>query len=85
MHLLLVRIETELSIDWSESRQIYSYFTSTFSHPGQLASYKRLDGGVYFVDELPVTASGKVIQSKVKPMAQSFYQIRKQKQSLSKL
>ncbi|XP_055297897.1 uncharacterized protein LOC129566201 [Sitodiplosis mosellana] len=43
----------------------------------QLASYKRLDGGVYFVDELPMTPSGKTIRSKAKEIAQNFYQQRK--------
>ncbi|XP_031628671.1 4-coumarate--CoA ligase-like 7 [Contarinia nasturtii] len=43
----------------------------------QLPSYKHLDGGVYFVDELPMTPSGKVIRYKVQKMAQKFYQQRK--------
>lgn len=42
-----------------------------------MATYKCLDGGIYFVDELPMTASGKVIRSKVKEMAQQFYQTKK--------
>lgn len=42
-----------------------------------MAAYKRLEGGIYFVNELPMTASGKVIRSKCKEMAQKFYQINK--------
>ncbi|XP_055297527.1 uncharacterized protein LOC129566039 [Sitodiplosis mosellana] len=44
----------------------------------QMVSYKRLDGGVYFVDEFPLTPSGKIIRSKVKELAQKFYQLKKQ-------
>ncbi|XP_055297009.1 probable 4-coumarate--CoA ligase 1 [Sitodiplosis mosellana] len=43
----------------------------------KLASYKRLDGGVYFVDELPMTPSGKIIRPKVKEITQNIYQQRK--------
>lgn len=39
-----------------------------------MAKYKRLDGGISFVKELPMTPSGKVIRSKVKDMAQQFYE-----------
>lgn len=53
----------------------------------QMASYKRLDGGVYFVNEFPMTPSGKVIRSKVKEMAQKFYESKKNenKQNVNKL
>lgn len=44
----------------------------------KLASYKRLDGGVYFVDELPMTPSGKIYRQKVKELAQQFYELKKQ-------
>ena len=33
------------------------------------ADYKRLRGGVYFVDSLPLTPSGKVMRRKVKDIA----------------
>lgn len=43
----------------------------------QFSNYKRLDGGVYFVDDLPMTPSGKVVRSKVKEIAQNGYQAKK--------
>lgn len=43
----------------------------------QLAKFKHLDGGVYFVDEFPMTPSGKIIRQKVKDIAQNLYQQRK--------
>lgn len=53
----------------------------------QMASYKRLDGGVYFINEFPMTPSGKVVRSKVKEMAQTFYDSKKaaRKQAVNKL
>lgn len=53
----------------------------------QLASYKRLDGGVYFVDwaEFPMTASGKIIRSKVAETAQTLYQAKKTKADIVNL
>lgn len=52
-----------------------------------MAAYKRLDGGIYFIDEFPMTASGKIIRSKVKEMAQQLYEANKagNKQSINKL
>ena len=52
-----------------------------------MAAFKRLDGGIYFVNELPMTASGKIIRSKVKEMAQQFYQANKDesKQNINNL
>ncbi|XP_031638217.1 4-coumarate--CoA ligase-like 7 [Contarinia nasturtii] len=44
---------------------------------GQLATYKCLDGGIYFVNKLPLTPSGKIVRSKVKEVAQKWYQQRK--------
>ncbi|XP_031637198.1 luciferin 4-monooxygenase-like [Contarinia nasturtii] len=40
----------------------------------KLANYKHLEGGVYFVDELPVTPSGKIIRPKIKDIAQNLYE-----------
>lgn len=34
---------------------------------------KQLRGGVYFVDSLPVTPSGKVLRRKVKEIAVEYY------------
>lgn len=42
----------------------------------QLAEYKRLDGGIYFVEALPMTPSDKIMKSKVKPIAQKLYENR---------
>lgn len=44
----------------------------------QLADYKHLEGGVYFIDEFPLTASGKIIRAKVKEIAQNFYRAKTQ-------
>lgn len=63
----------------------YLYLVVNESHLDQMATYKHLDGGVYFVSELPMTPSGKILQMKVKQMAQSFYHIRKSKHGLAKL
>lgn len=41
--------------------------------PDNLSYYKHLRGGVYFVDELPVTARGKVDRILVKKMANEFF------------
>lgn len=38
-----------------------------------LSDCKKLRGGVYFVDQLPMTASGKIQKNKVKEMAIKFY------------
>lgn len=37
--------------------------------PDNFAFYKRLRGGIYFVDVLPMTASGKIARNVVKQMA----------------
>jgi 4-coumarate--CoA ligase len=39
----------------------------------QAADYKRLRGGVYFVDELPMTVSGKIVIKQAKEMAVKLY------------
>lgn len=52
-------------------------FNSSFSIAEKLAKYKWLDGGVYFVDQFPMTPSGKVIRSKVREMAQSCFEMKK--------
>lgn len=38
-----------------------------------VADHKKLRGGVYFVNELPLTPSGKIIRAKVKKMAIELY------------
>lgn len=38
-----------------------------------MSDYKQLRGGVYFVDCLPMTPSGKIIRRKVKEMAIEMY------------
>lgn len=38
-----------------------------------VTDFKNLRGGVYFVDELPLTPSGKVQKRKVKDLAIQFY------------
>lgn len=40
----------------------------------ELADYKRLRGGVFFVDELPMTASGKIVKRKVRDIAVRMFQ-----------
>ena len=40
----------------------------------RVSIYKRLHGGVYFVDELPMTASGKIQKRFVKTMAIEMYE-----------
>lgn len=47
-----------------------------------MVSYKHLDGGIYFVDEYPMTPSGKIIRSKVEEIAQKMFQLKKQKLKL---
>ncbi|GAB0092212.1 4-coumarate--CoA ligase 1 [Sergentomyia squamirostris] len=44
----------------------------------KLSETKHLCGGVYFVDQLPLTPSGKIIKSKVKETAIELYESRKQ-------
>lgn len=39
----------------------------------KLSDHKRLRGGVYFVDKLPMTPSGKIVKRIVKEMAIKFY------------
>lgn len=51
----------------------------------QFAAYKRLDGGVYFIDNLPMTPSGKIVRVKAKEIAQNLYQSKKDKQKRAKL
>lgn len=50
----------------------FAMFTDHF------ASYKRLQGGVYFVDELPLSSTGKIARREVKQMAIEFYKQRNQ-------
>lgn len=45
----------------------------------EMVDYKRLRGGVYFVDEIPLTPSGKVIKAKVKQIAIGLYNESKSK------
>lgn len=45
-----------------------------FMHLDRFASHKHLDGGVYFIDEFPLTASGKVGRAKVKAIAQQLFE-----------
>lgn len=54
-----------------------------YCHSDRFASYKRLEGGVYFVDALPMTPSSKVVRAKVKEIAQNLYEM--EKQNLEKL
>lgn len=56
---------------------IHSIFVH-FTHEDKLSQPKWLDGGVYFVDQTPLTPSGKVMRPKVKEMAQHFYESKKQ-------
>lgn len=44
---------------------------------GVFAHYKRLDGGVYFIDMLPMTASGKIARHLVKMIAVEMFNERK--------
>lgn len=41
----------------------------SFLYTDYFVDYKRLRGGVYFVSELPLTPSGKVMRRKVKEIA----------------
>lgn len=49
-------------------------FVVLFLFVDNFADYKRLRGGVYFVDSLPLTPSGKVRRQKVKEMLIELYQ-----------
>jgi acyl-coenzyme A synthetase/AMP-(fatty) acid ligase len=40
---------------------------------GQVSEYKRLHGGAYFVDELPMTPSGKIKRREVKEIVTNMY------------
>lgn len=40
-----------------------------------VADHKKLRGGVYFVNELPLTPSGKIIRRKVKEAAIKLYKL----------
>lgn len=42
----------------------------------KLSDAKQLRGGIYFVDELPLTPSGKVLRRKVQEIAKIFYEKR---------
>lgn len=44
-----------------------------FIYLDHFADYKRLRGGVYFVESLPLTPSGKVIRRYVKEIAIKLY------------
>lgn len=39
----------------------------------EFADYKRLRGGVYFVNSMPLTASGKIVRRLVKEQAIEMY------------
>lgn len=54
--------------------QIFHQIIVYFIFADQFADYKRLRGGVYFVDSMPLTASGKVLRRRVKEMAIEFYE-----------
>lgn len=41
--------------------------------PGRVIDCKRIRGGVFFIDEIPLTSSGKVLRRKVKEMAENIY------------
>lgn len=40
----------------------------------RVSDYKKLRGGAYFVDKIPLTASGKVMRYELKVMAQKIYE-----------
>lgn len=46
-----------------------SIFFPIFIFAGRVASYKQLEGGVKFVDELPKTASGKILRRLLRDQA----------------
>lgn len=50
----------------SDSKLEFSFF---FFLTDYFVDYKRLRGGVYFIDSLPLTPSGKVMRRKVKEIA----------------
>lgn len=53
---------------------IFSHFINILDH---FADYYKLRGGVYFVDSLPTTPSGKILRRKVKEMAIALHSARK--------
>lgn len=78
-HVSIVGIPDELATDLPAAvivrmenskiteNEIYDLVANNFS------DFKKLRGGIFFVDELPMTASGKIQKSKVKEMAIGFY------------
>lgn len=53
---------------------LYEHFVHSFAD--HFADYCKLRGGVYFVDSLPTTASGKILRGKAKEIASAFYNAR---------
>lgn len=49
-----------------------------YNHVTKLAHYKHLRGGVYFIEQLPKTISGKIMRYKVAELCTEFYKKRKQ-------
>lgn len=41
---------------------------------GNLADYKKLRGGIYFVDDFPLTPSGKIVRRLIRDMAVGLYE-----------
>lgn len=68
-HVLIVLNDKTKIFGLVKFKEIFlSFFTEYF------ADYKRLRGGVYFVDEFPLTPSGKVMRRKVKEIAIEMYE-----------
>ena len=56
-------------------KKIFIHFFVYLDH---FADYCKLRGGVYFVDSLPLTPSGKMLRRKVKEIAIELYNARAQ-------
>lgn len=66
--------ELQLHFIHSESHKLNCIETLSFIYLDRFADYKRLRGGVYFVDELPLTPSGKIIRRRVREIAIEMYE-----------
>jgi acyl-coenzyme A synthetase/AMP-(fatty) acid ligase len=61
-HAFIVRQKTSSSVNYITADEVYRFARK------HLASYKALDGGVIFVEEIPRTPSGKIQRFKLAQM-----------------
>ena len=60
---LIVKVKGSLLTE----KEIYDFVAS------QVIDYKNLRGGIYFVDKLPMTLTGKLLRRKAREIAIEFY------------